>query len=175
MRRAVLDATIELLQEDEWAGLNLARVAQRAGVQPSSVYRRWGSVSGLVSDTLGDIWSRNDPVPDTGSLRADVHGYAAQLADDLASPLGRCLVRGAVLVLGESTEDGSDERFVRGRVDQVELMLARGRERGEPSPAMPALFETVIGPLYAYALFAPGALAVRAAALADRFLALPVD
>ncbi|WP_229868212.1 TetR/AcrR family transcriptional regulator, partial [Streptomyces chryseus] len=55
VRAAVLEATQEALIEGGFHALNLDRVAARAGVGKTTVYRRWGSAAGLVADLLRDM------------------------------------------------------------------------------------------------------------------------
>src|SRR5688572_33420223 len=80
VRSAVLEATLELLAERGYDGAEVPEVARRAGVHPTTVYRRWGTKSRLVGEALLERSRPLTPTPDTGSLRPD---------------LGRLLVAGA--------------------------------------------------------------------------------
>jgi AcrR family transcriptional regulator len=53
-RRAILDATEELLATDHPAHLSLDRVAARAGVGKGTVFRRFGSRTGLFEELLAE-------------------------------------------------------------------------------------------------------------------------
>jgi len=55
VRAAVLQAAGDVLAEHGLAHLDLADVARRAEVGKTTVYRRWGSVTGLVADLLADM------------------------------------------------------------------------------------------------------------------------
>ena len=44
----------------------LAQIALRAGVQKTTVYRRWPTVEALLHEALADRPRRAIPVPDTG-------------------------------------------------------------------------------------------------------------
>ena len=55
VRAAVLRAAGDALAEHGFAHLDLADVARRAEVGKTTVYRRWGTVTGLVADLLTDM------------------------------------------------------------------------------------------------------------------------
>ena len=51
VRRAVLDAVVELLEEGGARAVTIAEVATRSGVNASSIYRRWHGVDALILRT----------------------------------------------------------------------------------------------------------------------------
>lgn len=109
---AVLDATVELLDETGYPELSIGAVARRAGVHRPAVYRRWPSKRHLVVDALGDRLGLA-PTPDTGDLRADLVTGMLTLVDGLAgTPLGRVL---PPLVADLAAEPELAERFM-GRI-----------------------------------------------------------
>lgn len=57
-RRAILDATRELLEEPDGADVGLAQIAGRAGYSRQAAYRHFGSRAGLLKATLADIDER---------------------------------------------------------------------------------------------------------------------
>jgi len=57
-RRAILDATRELLEEPGSTDAGLARIAGRAGYSRQAIYRHFGSRAGLLKATLADIDER---------------------------------------------------------------------------------------------------------------------
>src|SRR6476661_1140204 len=52
VRRAVLDATLDVLHLHGMDGLTVAEVSTRAGVHETSIYRRWGTRENLMIDAL---------------------------------------------------------------------------------------------------------------------------
>ncbi len=70
-RRAILDATLQLLVEHGFDGMSIEGVAARAGAGKATIYRRWSSKRELVAAALSSI---DDDVraPDTGSTRDDL-------------------------------------------------------------------------------------------------------
>lgn len=75
-RRAVLTATIDLLQEVPYARLSIEGIASRAGVGKQTIYRWWPSKAFVLFDAflmLSESREGEGPVlPDTGDLRADL-------------------------------------------------------------------------------------------------------
>ena len=57
VRRAVLDAVVELLEEGGARAVTIAEVAKRSGVNASSIYRRWHGVDASRCPRLMS-WSR---------------------------------------------------------------------------------------------------------------------
>lgn len=57
-RRAILDATRELLEEPDCAAAGMARIAARAGYSRQAIYRHFGSRAGLLKAVLVDIDER---------------------------------------------------------------------------------------------------------------------
>ncbi|MEV8309351.1 TetR/AcrR family transcriptional regulator [Streptomyces flavidovirens] len=86
VRAAVLEATQEVLVEGGFHGLNLDRVAARAGVGKTTVYRRWGSAAALVADLLRDMAEQSLPAADTGSLEGDLLANAHLVRQTLTDP-----------------------------------------------------------------------------------------
>src|SRR5215218_6421514 len=77
---AILDATLELLNEVGVAGLSMDLLAQRAGVGKATIYRRWESKEAVI---LHALRTSDTPiaVPDEGSLRADLNAYLDAVVD----------------------------------------------------------------------------------------------
>ena len=48
VQAAVFEAAAELLSEPDWSRISMARIAERAAVTSSTVYRRWGSLENLI-------------------------------------------------------------------------------------------------------------------------------
>ncbi len=95
-RRAVLTATLELLQEVPYARLSIEGIAARAGVGKQTIYRWWPSKAAVLFDAfllLSEAEEGEAPrLPDTGDLRADLilvlRATVAELNDPrLAEPM----------------------------------------------------------------------------------------
>ena len=83
-RCAALAAARELLLDEGWEAVTHARVAERAGMARTTVYRHWPDATDLVLDALAEEKSERHPRP-TGVLRddlvADLDAFRLQLRD----------------------------------------------------------------------------------------------
>jgi AcrR family transcriptional regulator len=145
---AVLRATVDVLYESGFDKLSIREIAERAEVNESSIYRRWGTKADLVVDALLSRLGQQVPTPDTGSLREDLLASLRSVAAFLGTPLGENLVRMALRQDILSKNDHArywNDRFMRGSA-----MLDRAEARGELRPGIDRFLtiETLIGPLY---------------------------
>lgn len=93
MTRRVLETTLEELGRVGLAALSLPRVASLAGINKTSLYRRWPTKEALVTDALGLAVPAPPRLPDRGSLELDLADLAGQLAAFVTSPGGRGVLR----------------------------------------------------------------------------------
>lgn len=71
--RAILTATVELLEEVGYRRLTVEGVARRAGVGKQTIYRWWGgSKAELVLEAFSAVGDERVTPPDTGSVRSDL-------------------------------------------------------------------------------------------------------
>lgn len=91
--RAVLDVTLAQLAEVGLERLSIPEVAELAGVNKTSIYRRWPDKAELVRDALAAAMSHADDTPDTGELRGDLVALSRAVAAFAQSPVGTAVVR----------------------------------------------------------------------------------
>lgn len=91
IREAILAATVEELVARGYAALSVEAVATRAGVNKTTVYRRWPSLDDLLADALATWFHDAVPIPDTGSVESDLLALGRELADELNDGVGRQL------------------------------------------------------------------------------------
>ncbi|KOU13713.1 TetR family transcriptional regulator [Streptomyces sp. WM6372] len=96
VRAAVLRATADVLAEQGFAHLDLADIARRAEVGKTTVYRRWGTAAGLVTDLLLDMAQHSDPRTETGSLLGDLRANAALVQRTLSDPRRGALFKAVI-------------------------------------------------------------------------------
>lgn len=89
----VHDAAIHALAHLGYDKLTLEDVADAAGVNKTTVYRRWTSKAALMNEALERFGATFPPPPDEGSLRADLVVLLRRHRDALRQPLIRELVR----------------------------------------------------------------------------------
>jgi AcrR family transcriptional regulator len=96
VREAVLRAAGDALAEHGIAHLDLADVARRAGVGKTTVYRRWGTVTGLVADVLAEMAEQSLPRTETGTLLGDLLANAQLVCRTLADPRQGALFKAVI-------------------------------------------------------------------------------
>ncbi|MFE1321431.1 TetR-like C-terminal domain-containing protein [Kitasatospora phosalacinea] len=150
MRRAVLDATVRLLAEGGLEAATVAAVAAAAGVHETSVYRNWGTREDLLREALADYTDQALPLPDTGSLREDLHQLLTALGAFLDTPEGPALLHLSIAPATAETRSGRDAYWA-DRLARAEQLLHRAAARGEIRPdADPrAAVEALMSPLLA--------------------------
>jgi AcrR family transcriptional regulator len=148
--RAILRATIEELARADYGGLTFERVAARAGVNKTTVYRRWQTKADLVRAALTSVVQAFRPGKTTGSLRGDLLQIGRSTREFLESFEGQCLLRVRLLHHPEpELATMAKELHARSLGDIAELGRAAAL-RGEISSAnnMTLLVEMLSGALH---------------------------
>lgn len=172
VRAAVLRAAGDILVDQGFHRLDLADVARRAEVGKTTVYRRWGSVTGLVADLLADMAEQSLPREETGSVLGDLRANASLVQRTLADARQGALFRAVIAAAACDTRTAEAlRRFCEVRVAEWAVCVERGVERGELPRGTDAgaVVRAVSAPLY-YDLLttgtAPGPAAAERAARA---------
>ncbi|WP_432930634.1 TetR/AcrR family transcriptional regulator [Microbispora sp. CA-135349] len=128
----ILNAALRLLAEKGYEGLTIEGVAERSGVNKTTIYRWWPSKAALLGTALVEARALDFDVPDTGSLRGDLHALVGGLARLLTTPPAADIAVAALGAaannpeLAEAARDFFADRFTRERP-----IFERARERGE--------------------------------------------
>ncbi len=152
VQQAVHTAVRELEAERGRAALTVPLVAARAGVTPSTIYRRWGGLQELLSDVAIERLRPEEPPADHGGLRTDLESWAEQFLEEMTSPPGRAYIRDALLGDPQSGNLGQCSQYA---ADQIEVILDRAAERGESAPPVETLLDQVVAPIMYRILFRP--------------------
>ncbi|MFE1804533.1 TetR/AcrR family transcriptional regulator [Streptomyces sp. NPDC059533] len=159
VRAAVLEAAGDTLAEQGFHGLDLAEIARRAEVGKTTVYRRWGTVTGLVADLLADMAEQSLPRAETGSLLEDLRANAALVRRTLTDPRQGALFKA---VIAAATSDAKTaealHRFYEVRVAEWAPCVREAVQRGELPEGTDAaeVVRAVSAPLY-YCFLTSGA------------------
>jgi AcrR family transcriptional regulator len=132
--RAIVEATIALLEEEGYEGLTMAGVAHRAGVSTATLYRRYSGKVELVLGALSAMKGEGDIV-DTGSLEGDLRAMVADTCSVLNGSTGQ-LMRSLVgeMQRNEELAEAVRTRLVEHRVDAAQRVLGAAVARGEIDP-----------------------------------------
>ncbi|WP_331719332.1 TetR/AcrR family transcriptional regulator [Streptomyces sp. NBC_00158] len=145
-RAEIFTATLDMLGSLGFDSLTIEGVAQRSGVNKTTIYRWWSSKSELLRDALlHSHVLRFDPA-DTGSLRGDLTAIAEQVQQLLDDEHRRTIVEAALVgavrhqAMRDLVVSFLDDRF--GRHQPVfERAVARGDlpPDADPAPLVDAL------------------------------------
>jgi AcrR family transcriptional regulator len=157
-RAAVMAAVIEELSEHGYAGARLERVAARAGVAKTTIYRRWGSLDGLLADLMTERAAQEIPVPDEGDLGSDLRVLARHAVASVRDPAVRAALASIVAAAVQSPAAREVlTRFLAGRTATMTVIVDRAVQRGEVAAGTDAagIIRTVTALIY-YRLFIAG-------------------
>jgi AcrR family transcriptional regulator len=144
---SVLEAAVAVLAEEGWPNFSVGTVAERAGVHETSIYRRWRTKEALINDAIIARTAGQLPVPDLGSVRADLVELLRTALGFLRSPIGSALVRMAVALPPSPQATNFKRGFWANRFPAILTVIERGVERGELDPNVDGqlLMEMFIG------------------------------
>ncbi|GHA07422.1 TetR family transcriptional regulator [Streptomyces tauricus] len=148
VRAAVHHAVAQLLAEEPAEALTIPAIAARAGVHPTTVYRRWGSAAQLLGDVATSRFSGDVVVPDTGTLTGDLERWLGDVATDLTDPDTLALIRATI---GSGPDGGC--ACLGDRHEQLSAIIERERSRGGRAPEVEHAADFLLGPLYYRAIF----------------------
>ena len=156
VQAAVHEATRQLLLEQGREALTVPLIASRAGVTPSTIYRRWGDIAELLADVALERLRPDGEPADTGHLADDMLTWSEQYLDEMSSGVGLAMMRD-VLASGASTQGVPLPcRCAEFTAAQIEIMLARARDRGEAFvPTVDAVMDGLVAPIIYRLLFGP--------------------
>jgi AcrR family transcriptional regulator len=157
-RAAVMQAVMDELTEHGYAGTTVERVAARAGIAKSTIYRRWGSLDGLLADLMAERAGQQIPVPDHGDLDSDLRALARSVVTSVRNPaIGAAFASILAAAVQDRAARDVLSRFLVARVAAMTKIIDRAVLRGElpPGTDADAVIRTVAALIY-YRLFIAG-------------------
>lgn len=130
---AVLVQALEELALAGHEGFSVERLAKRAQVNKTSVYRRWPTREALIAAALERIAQGvSDATPDTGSLRSDLLGLLEPVTRLLQQPMGRAVLRAGMSEAAAANVAALAARKLEQRaLGRVSALVRRAKARGE--------------------------------------------
>ena len=156
----VLGATIDELARSGYKALRVEEIARTAGVNQTTVYRRWPEKSALVRDALWTFTGDEVIAPATGSLRGDLLALGRTMVEITSAPKGLCVMR-MLVAEGSDPEVAALKRSMRARHEAIPRdVVAAAEHRGELSQDVDhaVLFEAFIGAIHHQLYFLNGAV-----------------
>ncbi|MCP2327388.1 AcrR family transcriptional regulator [Hamadaea flava] len=149
---AVTAALLQELSEVGFGRLSIERVARRAGVTKSAVYRRWDSKLDMVLELVTSALEQNIALPDTGTLHGDVRLVVTLVGRALTHPLAAKIVPD---LLAEAARNPRVHQTLHDVIRSYQhktsdLLVNRAIARGElPTGTDPDLVtDLLVGPVY---------------------------
>ena len=147
MTARIQQAILDLIVESGVDACTFSAVAQRAGIERSTLYRRFPD----RWDAIVDAWvarAGQEVIPDLGTGFADdLTSVLRKLVEALESPAGPAVLRVAAELRGKSDYI---QNYFKQRMAQLAPMFDAAIERGELAADVDreALFATAAGPIY---------------------------
>ena len=133
--RAILDAALDLLVEQGFAGLSMEGIAARAGVGKATIYRRWKSKAEVVVEALGGHVCQLGELPDTGDVRRDLVSMYRALLETFNGADGAMMTAfAAEKVRHHELREAFDRTFVADRRRHMRQLIERGVAEGRFPP-----------------------------------------
>jgi AcrR family transcriptional regulator len=144
-------AVEELVAEKGRERVTIPMVAERAGVNPTSVYRRWGDLQTMINDIATYRLDPSRPIPELGSLKADLTEWAREIVEHYRNPTNAALLRGGAASAGENESD-----CTRNRRAEAGMIVER---YGDSSPITPDdVLNHLVAPIIYRVIFLPWTL-----------------
>ena len=149
-RKAILDATYELLKTVGFHQMSIEGVAARAGVGKATIYRWWRSKGVLAVEAFMEAVAPSIAFRETDSARADIERQMKILAEAYRGKTGEIFTE----MIGFSQYDAEMREaffvgYLKPRRAAAKDALQRGIDQGEflPNLDLEALVDALYGPL----------------------------
>src|SRR3954469_2200940 len=146
----ILEQVLVLLGSHGYAGLTLDELAARSGVAKTTILRRWPSKAAVAAAGVELLALQSVDVPDSGTLRGDLHALLHGAAETFARGRGQFVPR-LLREAGHHPEIADLlDAVLHTRRQAYRRVLARAIARGEldPSVDQELLIDLLIGPIW---------------------------
>lgn len=133
--RRIFDVTLKELSRVGLSDLSVPEIARKAGVNKTSIYRRWLTKDALVKAALDSSMQHARDVPDTGAFKTDLAVLIERVAEFVESPRGKALLR-TLFVDGHNRalRKLSTDAWAEAAGESPSVIVMRAVERGELAP-----------------------------------------
>jgi AcrR family transcriptional regulator len=142
-------ATRALLETLDRSTLTVPMIAEKAGVTPSTIYRRWGDIGDLLADVaLAHMRPISDPA-ETGSMHSDIETFIIEYAEEMSSRIGREMLSD---IIGSSS-GGAAEQCCHYTIHHLETLRERAQQRGEVVFDVSSAMDKIVAPIVYHIMF----------------------
>jgi len=148
IQTAVHGAVEELLKTMDRTEITVPMIAEKAGVTPSTIYRRWGDLADLLADVaVARMRPISDP-DDTGAMDTDMETFIPQYAEEMSSPVGRQLLTDVL-----SSSESAAAACCSFTSMHLETLRLRALARGEDGFDLDEAVDLIVAPIVYHILF----------------------
>jgi AcrR family transcriptional regulator len=148
---AIRAAVEELVEEKGRDRVSIPMVAQRAGVNATTIYRRWPDAVTMINEIATYQLDPARPLPDTGDLRADVAAWATEILRHYRQPRNAALLRGGAAAAGDDESD-----CLRVQLEEAARLVERAG--ADASVTTNDVVDGVLAPIVYRIIFLPATL-----------------
>ena len=147
---AVRSAVEELVKERGVERVTVPMIAERAGVNPTSIYRRWPDVSTLINEVASFRLDPTRPLPQSGDLKADLRDWAYELVTHYSVESNAALLRVGAAMAGDEQTDCLRNR----RLEATAII--EGLDAGSAGmPSVDQIINHLVSPIVYRVIFVP--------------------
>jgi len=148
---AIRAAVEELVAEKGSERVTIPMVAERAGVNPTTVYRRWPDAATMINDLATYRLDPDRPLPNTGDIRSDIVAWASEILNHYRKPINAAILRGGAAIAGDDESD-----CLHGRLDEAAILVQRAGDAADVSAQ--DVIDHVLAPIIYRVIFLPATL-----------------
>ncbi|HHF2866560.1 TPA: TetR/AcrR family transcriptional regulator [Vibrio alginolyticus] len=149
VQAAVHTAVLELQKETNSERLTVPNIADRAGVNPTTIYRRWGTLDNLLADVALERLQPEQTPTDFGNLYDDLSHWMKSFIDEMTSDPGRAMLREVLGTQGHECTGKCDD-YIR---EQLKVITKRAEARQEKNVTVEQIVQFIVAPIMYRMLF----------------------
>jgi AcrR family transcriptional regulator len=150
-RQRILESALALVEEVGFVNATTDAIAERAGASKSTIYRWWSNKAAVVIEALEDQVSHEQPFPNTGNLRRDIHQQLQNFIGFLTGRRGRLFM--AFIAAAQSDPEVAEafrELWIKPRRRNARHVLERYQQEGSipRNVDLNTALDLIYGPVY---------------------------
>jgi AcrR family transcriptional regulator len=146
----VLDATRGLLAQQGYDATTIQAIAERSGVHPSAIYRRWPSRIEIIERAVAPDFDAA-PVDPTGDLRRDLRRFIRTFLTTWGEPAARAAMPGLLATYQSTGRSGLQEDWLQlsARPQFCEIVRAAPADAVDDEVDPDDVFDVLLGAIIA--------------------------